>query len=160
MSRTFATTTTTTQTERSGLNCESEELNNTNRTSDQTHDEQSTQRRDGLAQELRDGGQIYPHFQLQTTGSEQVAVREPKDGDSQSVTSSASGVESQIYLGIYTGTRAEIKKGRHGVLRMLIDELIYEAGESAFAAGAESDTERVMETDSGVRTRLMEMGSG
>ena len=37
---------------------------------------------------------------------------------------------------------------------MLLDELIYEVGNSAFAAGVESDTERVMETDSGECTRL------
>ena len=40
------------------------------------------------------------------------------------------------------------------MLRMLIGELIYEVGTSAFEVGVENGPERVMETDSGECTRL------
>ena len=42
---------------------------------------------------------------------------------------------------------------------MLIGELIYEVGTSAFEAGVENGSERVMETDGGECTRLTETDS-
>ena len=45
-------------------------------------------------------------------------------------------------------------------MRMLIGELIYEVGTSAFEVGVENGPERVMETDSGECTRLTETDSG
>ena len=121
------------QTERDGLNHEHGGLGRLHQTQEGEHRRRTEWQLDG-EQSLLQSRLLIP-------GSELDAAREAKEDELRSITSSASGVEGQIYLGIYTGTRAEIKRGRHGVLRVLIDELIREIGCDARGAEIEKVTE-------------------
>ena len=127
----------TNHTEFDGLNCERGELDTSHQTKEGAHRQQTRRQ--------LDYEQSPPHPQLQMTSRKLGASGEPKDDESRSTTSSASGVEGQIYLGIYTGTRAEIKRGRRSALRTLIDELIdeliCETRRDATDVGTETDTE-------------------